>query len=121
MTASVVYNKAQDADLALNLDEAIARMGDREIYIEIARYFASHLQNSLQDLVAALNNDKTDEASRLAHSLKSNCATVGADMLRERCFTLEKLCRQGDIEGARSSYAALLPKLLALRELLLHL
>lgn len=102
--------------VALNLEEAVERMGDRDIYLEIARYFASHLEQTLEQLRAALHEGRVEEATRLAHSLKGNCATVGADALREECLKLEHLCRAGKRDMALDAYDALAPQLLALRE-----
>jgi len=102
--------------VVLNLEEAIERMGDKEIYLEIARYFAAHLEQTLEHLRAALEDRNMEEATRLAHSLKGNCATVGADALREECLKLEHLCRAGNRDAARNGFDALVPKLLGLRE-----
>lgn len=108
-------------DLVLRREEAIERMGDKDVYLEIAHYFASHLEDSLKELAVALSNADMQTATRLAHSLKSNCATVGAENLREQCYTLETLCREGKLDSAGSLYGNLAPKLLALRELLIAL
>lgn len=104
--------------VALNLEEAIERMGDKEIYLEIARYFASHLEQTLIDLGTALQQKNGEDATRLAHSLKGNCATVGADTLREECLKLERLCRAGALDEALPLYRALIPQFLDLRSLL---
>jgi len=101
--------------------EAIERMGDEEIYREIAHYFAGHLEESLRDLGEALDRADTESAGRFAHSMKGNCATVGAEAMRENCLTLEQLCRSGALEAARAQYAGMAPKMLALREVLLAL
>jgi HPt (histidine-containing phosphotransfer) domain-containing protein len=105
----------------LRREEAIQRIGDKILYLEIAHYFASHLAESLKDLGAALGLEDASSAARLAHSLKGNCATVGADILRGHCNTLENLCREGKLDSARSLYAILTPKLLALRDVLISL
>jgi HPt (histidine-containing phosphotransfer) domain-containing protein len=106
----------------LNVDEAIARMGDRDIYLEISQLFAGQLPHSLDDIDRALAGGEIDDAARLAHSMKSNCATVGADELRERCYALELLCRSGNIDASRRAFAecrdelaSLAPTLLAMR------
>lgn len=104
--------------VALNLEEAIERMGDKEVYLEIARYFASHLEQTLADLGTALRENNVEDATRLAHSLKGNCATVGADALREECLRLERLCREGALDEALPLYQELIPKFLDLRSLL---
>lgn len=108
-------------DLILHRAEATARMGDEEIYLEIAHYFAGNLADSLSELEQALNSGDTDKACRLAHSLKGNCATVGAEALREHCFTLERLCRSGEKGKAQEIFNGLAPKMLALRTRLLAL
>jgi HPt (histidine-containing phosphotransfer) domain-containing protein len=108
-------------DLVLHREEAAQRLGDKDLYLEIAHYFSSHLEESLKDLGAALSSADALTAVRLAHSLKGNCATVGADVLREHCKTLENLCREGKLDSARSLYESLVPKLLVLRDVLISL
>jgi two-component system sensor histidine kinase BarA len=102
-------------EVAVRREEAIERIGNKDLYVEIARYFASHLEDSLKNLADALGRADTPSAARLAHSLKSNCATVGADILCEQCRTLENLCREGRLDPAKSLYESIVPKLLALR------
>lgn len=105
-------------ELVLLRKEAVERIGDEEIYREIAHYFAEHLEGSLNELTNALADGDTGTAARLVHSMKGNCATVGADVMRGQCLILEKLCCSGNLEEARSHYADLRPKMLALRDLL---
>lgn len=104
--------------VSLHLEDAIARMGDREIYLEIARYFAGHMEQTLTDLETALKKEDLKSATRLAHSLKSNCATMGAYGLQEKCLHLEHLCGAEDRDTAFALYTALVPKFLELRALL---
>lgn len=107
--------------ITLNYEEAVARMGDKEVYLEIAHYFASHLQESLQSLGRCLEEGRMTEATRLAHSMKGNCATVGADELRDLCYTLEKLCRSEEREAAQALFMEIAPLLLLLKDRLLTL
>ena len=107
--------------VCLNMDEAIKRMGDRKIFLEIARYFALRMPEALEELTLALDTGDSAKAARHAHSMKSNCSTVGAEQLQEPCRTLEEMCRQGEIDNARKLYAELVPRLLALRNVLLTL
>lgn len=110
------YFCAEHDLLRLDVDEAIERMGDKETYLEISRYFAAHLPDSVMKLHQALEQGDMPNATRMAHSMKSNCATVGAECLRERCYALENLCRQGDLVLARELFASLESHLLAMRE-----
>ena len=105
----------------LNLDEAINRMGDRETFLEISRYFAARIPEALDDLDRALRAGDMEEATRYAHSMKSNCSAMGAEQLREQCLVLETTCRKGELEQAKMLYADLAPKLLVLRDILMKL
>ena len=107
--------------LALDMEAAVARMGDREVYGEIVRAFARNMERSLQDLSQALRAEDLPAATRFAHSLKGNCATVGAEELRQDCLSLETRCREEKTAEARLLFADLRPKLLELREILIAL
>lgn len=104
--------------IVLNMDEAIDRMGDKDIFLEIARYFASRLPEAIEELRLALEAGETEQATRYAHSMKSNCAAVGAEDLREQCRELEAACRRGAVAEASALYSSLVPELLALRAIL---
>ena len=107
--------------VCLNLDEAIKRMGDREIFLEISRHFASRLPEALAELNLALEAGDIARATRYAHSMKSTCSAVGAEDLQEQFRALERICRQGELDSAGKLYAELIPQLLTLREILLAL
>lgn len=107
--------------ICLNLDEAISRMGDRETFLQISQYFASRLPQSIEELSAALETGDMAEATRYAHSMKSNCKAMGADQLHKECLALEDVCRQGEIDSARKLCAELVSRLLELRGVLLAL
>jgi HPt (histidine-containing phosphotransfer) domain-containing protein len=100
---------------------AVERMGDREIYGEIARAFARNMENVLEDLALALHGADMPSATRLAHSLKGNCGTVGAEEMRRACLKLERLCREEEKAEACLLLEGLRPKLLELREILTDL
>jgi HPt (histidine-containing phosphotransfer) domain-containing protein len=108
-------------ELVLLRGEAVERIGDEGIYLEIAHYFAGHLTASLAALGQALDKGDIESAARLTHSLKGNCAMVGAEAMREHCFCLEKLCRADDLDAARKQYALMNPKMLALQRVLASL
>lgn len=107
--------------VSLNLEEAIGRMGSKEIFLEISHYFASRLPEAVDELGQALAAGNIDEATRYAHSMKSNCMAMGANQLHEQCRVLEGICRQGEIDGARKLFSELVPALLGLRAVLLAL
>ncbi|MDR2076020.1 MAG: Hpt domain-containing protein [Desulfovibrio sp.] len=107
--------------LVLDTEAAVERMGDREMYGEIARAFARNMGNALRDLTRALREGDMPAACRFAHSLKGNCDTVGAGNMRQACLRLEQYCREEKADKARSLFEDLRPKLLELREILIAL
>lgn len=115
-----VRNASAD-NCAINEGDAVDRIGDRSIYLEIAHYFGSNMEQSLANLDEALGRGDMETATRLAHSFKGNCATVGADSMRERCYALERLCREKHLEDARILFAEIAPGLTLLGEKLLQL
>lgn len=120
-TAPEIAIEIDPKELAIDQAQAVERMGDMEVYMEIASYFASHIEDSLNTLARAIADADMDSATRLAHSLKSNCATVGAEGLRGYCYTLEMLCREGNPEKAKEQFVMLAPRMMALQQKLANL
>lgn len=103
------------------MDAAVDRMGSQELYVEIARVFARSLPETEKAIAEAMGKSALAEARRLAHSMKSNCATMGAECLRSRISTFEKACAAGDEAEANKLFPSLCDGLHALREELLAL
>lgn len=97
--------------IELDLSSAIERMGDKKLFLEIAYSFSVLLPEIQDDIAAALAAGSMQEARRLVHSLKSNCASMGAEKLRAEVYTLEQACNAGDKEGATLLFEGLRPKL----------
>lgn len=74
--------------------EAIERIGDAEIYREIALVFNENLPNYMTQLDEAMRERDCSTFKRLAHSIKSNCATIGADNLRVFFAAMEQSADQ---------------------------
>lgn len=110
-----------EAYLALDSEGSIERMGDKEIYIEVAHCFSDNLENALISLADALDSGDMENATRRTHSLKGNCSTVGAEELSQICLLLEQTCRSGSREEALRLFSELRPKLSALRTVLRQL
>lgn len=104
------------SDLLQNKEAAIERMGDKALYVDIARLFAYALPETETAIAEALEQKAWADARRLVHSLKSNCASVGAEGLREEVYCLEKACLEADEAKAGELFAALRDDLQTLRE-----
>ena len=103
------------------MEAALDRMGSWELYIDIARAFADSLPGTETAIADAMEQCAWPEARRLVHSLKSNCAAMGAEALRGRVYILEKACADGDETTATQLFPALREELRDLRKELLSL
>ena len=107
--------------IILDIDGAIERMGDAEIYREIAHVFAERLEATLAEIQGSIDAEDAPASTRFAHSLKGNCATLGAEVLREKSLELELLCKAGEFAKANAFFQALRPELLRLKMALLDI
>lgn len=89
--------------------EAIERIGDAGIYREIAFVFKENLPNYTGQIENAMEERDYETIRRLAHSIKSNCATIGADELRIFFGSMEEAAEQ----GLEAELLALTPQALA--------
>ena len=107
--------------LLLDMEAALDRMGGRELYADIAHAFADSLPGTEAAIAEAMGKCAWPEARLLVHSLKSNCAAMGAEALRCRVHLLERACADADGTTAARIFPALREELRALRAELLAL
>jgi len=84
------------------LDNLRQFLNEEKLSLLLARYIDDSA-NLIQQLQVALEMDNQAEARRLAHSLKSTSANVGALPLSELAKDVEGLARDGDLKQIRSS------------------
>jgi|GEM_PF-1791489 len=102
--------------LDIDSENAISRIEDAGIYKEIACAFADRIPEYLAQLETALKNSEVEKATRIVHSIKSNCATVGCESLRLAFLALENLGREQNIPAFLALLGKVRPQLLQLRE-----
>ena len=107
--------------IKLDIENAINRMGGKDLFLEIAHSFAAAIPLSVEELRAELNSGDIVKARRLAHSLKSNCAAMGAEEVRLEAYEVEKACANNDEESARRAFAVFKTSIEELRQHLLAL
>lgn len=92
---------AHDADAAAThaLDAALARLqesvGDAEFVAELIGDFLDGLPAQLEGLRSARASSDAEQLHRIAHTLKSNASTFGADDLAQACRELETAAAGG--------------------------
>ncbi len=86
----------------LNWQEGVARVvNNRGLYAKLLGRFIDSLGDTLEKITVALADNNTEEAIRLAHTLKGTSANLGAYALAEVSGTLEQVIKaESDITVA---------------------
>ena len=81
------------------LQQYIDLMGDEgnDFVVEIIDTLLEDATNNLQILGQSLKEDDSKTFRRIAHTLKTGCATVGATELAEKFLTLETAGAEGNL------------------------
>ena len=74
--------------------------GDQEFKLEILNAFLEDAPGLLTQMKQGVKNTKPGDLQIAAHSLKSNSADLGAELLRDLCKQAEFLGKEGNLEGA---------------------
>ena len=91
-----------DLDALRDLREAIGEDDPAFLDSLVGEYFGD-AQTLVDDLGYAFETNELDLARRVAHTLKSSSAMMGARHLSEVCARVEHLLRDGDPLGARAA------------------
>ena len=101
-SANTVSTKAESPFMhKATLDNLRQFLNEEKLSLLLARYIDDSA-NLIQQLQVALERDNQAEARRLAHSLKSTSANVGALPLSELAKHAEGLARDGELKGIRA-------------------
>jgi PAS domain S-box-containing protein len=85
-----------DEYAVLDAGSAMARMGEKALYLSMLAKFAPSQQHAVQSIRDALAAGDVATAERLAHSLKGVAASVGASLLTEVAERLEQAIAAGN-------------------------
>jgi CheY-like chemotaxis protein len=107
------------------LDEALLMSrvdGDAELLNDLVDLFLGEYPHRLEEIRAAIEKQDARGVERGAHGLKGSTSNLAANMASEAALKLERLAREGGLEGAQdllreleSQLARLQPALLAVR------
>jgi two-component system sensor histidine kinase/response regulator len=91
----------------INLKEGLMRVGGNEkLFRNILMKLRDDYAKSDQEIKGLLQSDKTDEAERLAHSIKGVAGNVGAGPLQEAAAALESVIKQGETDTYEEKISA---------------
>jgi HPt (histidine-containing phosphotransfer) domain-containing protein len=93
---------AEHADTALDgaALESLRELGGDDFLAEVIDTFLADVETLLATLRRALAEGDAAEVRRMAHTLKSNGATLGATEFAELCRVLEQQAKDGHLEDA---------------------
>jgi HPt (histidine-containing phosphotransfer) domain-containing protein len=98
------------AEAALAVDAALSQLeetvGNRGFVAELIDDFLTELPAQLAALQAASSEGDAERLHRIAHTLKSNASTFGAEGLASACLELERSARAGESADAREQVAS---------------
>jgi HPt (histidine-containing phosphotransfer) domain-containing protein len=80
--------------------ESLRELGGEEFLGELIDTFLTEAPTMLATIRSSIEQGDADELRRAAHTLKSNAATFGAEVLAERCRELEDRAKGGELGGA---------------------
>jgi HPt (histidine-containing phosphotransfer) domain-containing protein len=72
--------------------------GEMDIYVSILRSFTSSIPSTIEKLRTVTEGTLPQYATAV-HGLKGSCASIGAELTREKAFDLEKKAKASDISG----------------------
>ncbi len=89
-------------DDVLNVRGALGRFGgDEDLYRDVCGDFFDQAEQRLKQMRHFLEQGKLDQLTLLAHSMKGNCGTIGAERCQKVAQEMEALARKGDLEPLR--------------------
>ena len=103
---------------ALDNIRALSGTGGEVLLEKVINAFTGDTPRQLASLRVAIAEQDTEAMRRVAHSLKSGSANVGADALALQCKEMEKLGRAGSTDGAARLLHSMDQQFLAVRDAL---
>lgn len=84
----------------------LRELGDGDdLLIEIIGLFNGETPKRLDAMASAVASDNCEELARIAHSLKSSAANIGAVKLHAVCIEIESTSRGGGMDGMAKAVA----------------
>ena len=91
----------------LDLDDALRRCADPQMFLEMANYFLAEEADLLQRMGDSLRRGDTDEIARAAHRLRGSTVYLGARPSVQAAMTVERLAAEGDPQSLAAAVGRL--------------
>jgi len=105
-----------------NLKRALDSTGDNEeLVIRLIEIFSNQWDSKVPELEQALNENNADIAERIAHNIKGSAASIGAELISETAYQLEKSAKSKQLANAIPLISSLKDKFVKFTEQLSQL
>ncbi|MCA9728264.1 MAG: Hpt domain-containing protein [Candidatus Eisenbacteria bacterium] len=74
--------------------------GDREFEAELMQEFVGSTPRLISDLAQAIVVGDVKRVEISSHTIKGSCRSLGAVLMADPCFQIEKAAREGSLENA---------------------
>jgi CheY-like chemotaxis protein len=109
---------AADSDYVFNLQEALTRCFDREMFDQMRDYFFTQSAEVLEQIHGALARGAAEEIARAAHALKGTLVYLGAHSCLDAVQCVEQMGCGGDLTAAAESVERLANQIELLKQAL---
>jgi two-component system, sensor histidine kinase and response regulator len=89
-----------EPDCVFNLQEALARCFDREMFDQMREYFVTQSAEMLDRIRVALESGGAEEIARAAHALRGTLVYLGSPSCVEAAARVERMGESGDLSAA---------------------
>ncbi len=82
------------------MSEALANLGNNTMLLSkvISSFYENYKDNTISEITNLLDEDKVEEATRMAHTIKGLSGTIGAITLQKASLELELSCKENNPE-----------------------
>jgi len=85
--------------------------GNRDFLKKLFAVFVEQQPRKLSEMQEAIAIGDLKEVAFMAHTLKGGAATMGAEVLKDRAYEVEKAAKTGDVDRAGREINAMGPEL----------
>jgi len=94
-----------DPEIVAALRRAGEQLGNQELLAQLAGLFTDNAPLRLEEIRGAIGRRDAPRAERAAHTLRTNCAVLGASELAACCGRLEEAAACADFDAASARLA----------------
>jgi HPt (histidine-containing phosphotransfer) domain-containing protein len=81
--------------------------GEMDIYMAVLRSFTANIPETINKL-KNVSEETLPQYATVVHGLKGSCASIAAELIKEKAYDLEKKAKAGDLGGVLAQNETLL-------------